>query len=71
VAFLEVDKDDEVVITVSSDVSDEVHLHGYDIKADVTPDQPAVIAFTADTPGVFEIELERSRRRVAQIQVNA
>ena len=69
VAFLEVEKGEDVELTVTSDASDEVHLHGYDIKADVTPSQAAVIVFMADTPGVFEIELEGSGRRIAQLQV--
>ena len=51
-----------VVITVTSDVADEVHVHGYDLMADVAPGAPATIRFTADAPGRFEIELEDTRR---------
>jgi heme/copper-type cytochrome/quinol oxidase subunit 2 len=47
-----------VSIQVTSDVADEVHLHGYDKKVDVTPDAPATLTFTADIPGIFEVELE-------------
>ena len=54
----EVTQGQPVRITVTADVSDEVHLHGYDLHADVTPDEPGVIAFTADAAGVFEVELE-------------
>jgi hypothetical protein len=35
-----------------------VHLHGYDLFANVAPGQPARITFRADTAGVFEAELE-------------
>ena len=49
---------DRVRIIVHADVSDEVHFHGYDLHADVTPEQPAQIDFVADVPGVFECELE-------------
>jgi hypothetical protein len=49
---------DRVRIIVHADVSDEVHLHGYDLMSDVTPEQPARIDFVADVPGVFECELE-------------
>ena len=54
----EVQHGERVRLVVESDVSDEVHVHGYDLLADVTPDEPAVIVFRADAPGVFEVELE-------------
>ena len=57
-----VDLDSAVVLTVTSDVADEVHVHGYDLMADVAPGAPATIRFTADAPGRFEIELENTRR---------
>ncbi|MFM7718594.1 MAG: hypothetical protein ACKO8G_03750 [Actinomycetota bacterium] len=47
-----------VVIRVDADVADEAHLHGYDLHADVAPGAPGEIAFVADAPGVFEVELE-------------
>jgi hypothetical protein len=49
---------DEVLLIVTSDVEDEVHLHGYDLAAAVAPGNPARIRFTADSVGEFEIELE-------------
>ena len=58
-----------VVITVTSDVADEVHVHGYDLSADVAPRAPATIRFTADTPGRFEIELENSGVQIAELEV--
>lgn len=48
----------EILLTVTSDVADEVHVHGYDVMADVEPGTPVELAFTADVPGVFEVELE-------------
>ena len=33
-------------------------MHGYDLLAEVSPDEPAVIVFRANAPGVFEVELE-------------
>jgi hypothetical protein len=58
-----------VVITVTSDVADEVHVHGYDLSADVAPGAPATIRFTADAPGRFEIELENSGVQIAELEV--
>jgi len=58
-----------VVITVTSDVADHVHVHGYDLMADVAPGAPATIRFTADAPGRFEIELEDSGVQIAELEV--
>jgi len=64
-----VDRDSEVVVTVTSDVADEVHVHGYDLMADVAPGAPATIRFTADAPGRFEIELENTGVQIAELEV--
>ena len=64
-----VDLDSAVVLTVTSDVADEVHVHGYDLMADVAPGAPATIRFTADAPGRFEIELEDTGVQIAELEV--
>ena len=64
-----VDLGSDVVITVTSDVADEVHLHGYDLSADVAPGSPAVIRFNADAPGRFEMELEGTGVQIAELEV--
>jgi heme/copper-type cytochrome/quinol oxidase subunit 2 len=66
---LSVPKDTRLRIVAIADVSDHVHVHGYDLMADVAPGAPAVIAFTADAPGRFEIELEDRGRQIAQLNV--
>lgn len=60
---------EKVRIRVQSDVADEVHVHGYDLKKDVAPGKPAVIEFTADAPGSFEVELEEAHRKLIDLQV--
>jgi hypothetical protein len=45
---------------VTTDSVDEVHVHGYDFVGIVIPTAPAVLTFTADIPGVFEVELEEA-----------
>src|SRR3954452_24450347 len=39
---------DQVRFKVISDVSDEVHLHGYDIAKDVSPGNPVTFGFPAN-----------------------
>jgi hypothetical protein len=66
---LTVPKDTRVRIVAIADVTDHVHVHGYDVMADVAPGSPAVVVFTAELPGRFEIELEDRGRQIAQLTV--
>ena len=59
----------KVVIVVRTELTDHVHLHGYDLMADVGPGQPARIAFTANAPGRFEVELEDRGLHIAELEV--
>lgn len=58
-----------VRIEVRADVDDEVHVHGYDLFAQVSPGQPAELEFTADIPGAFEVEAEHSGLALFQLRV--
>ena len=58
-----------VVIRVTSDIADLVHVHGYDLMADVAPGKPATIRFTATAPGRFELELEDRGLELAELEV--
>lgn len=60
---------EQVTITVASDVADEIHVHGYDLTADVGPDLPGTLTFPATLPGVFEVELEQSGTLLFTIQI--
>ena len=53
---VEVTRGDTVRLIVSSDGSDEIHLHGYDLTRSAAPGKPARFRFKADVEGVFEIE---------------
>jgi heme/copper-type cytochrome/quinol oxidase subunit 2 len=61
--------DSQVRLEVTADRADEVHLHGYDRKVDVEPGRQATLEFTADTPGVFEVELEEEGLKLLELQV--
>ena len=56
-----------VILIVTSDVADHVHLHGYDVMRDVGPGMPATIAFRATRPGTVEAELEDRGVQIARI----
>lgn len=58
-----------VRIWIEADVADEVHVHGYDLTRPVGPGKPATIEFTADLPGVYEVELEAAKRKLFELEV--
>jgi hypothetical protein len=60
---------EQVTLKVSADRADEVHVHGYDRTAEVEPDKPATIRFSADIPGQFAAELEQTHLTLIEIQV--
>jgi heme/copper-type cytochrome/quinol oxidase subunit 2 len=67
----ELDKGQKAELLVTTpDTTDHVHLHGYDLFADLAPGQPAKIEFTADIDGQFEAELEDSVVPIAELTVN-
>jgi hypothetical protein len=65
-----VSQGERVQIVVHADVTDEVHLHSYDLHADVAPGEPARIEFVADVAGVFECELEDASTLLFQLEIS-
>ncbi len=61
---------DRVRFKVDSDVSDEVHLHGYDIGKEVEAGGSVSFDFKADIEGIFEAELESRKEQILQLTVN-
>ena len=64
-----VNKGDQVVLVVTSDVADEIHLHGYDKAKDIAAGGTIRIPFKATIPGRFEAELEGRGVQIAEISV--
>ena len=60
-----------VKIVVTSDVADEVHLHGYDKEVELRPGKPGSVEFTADQPGLYEVETHESGTLLFQLLVKA
>ena len=60
---------EDLVIRVTSDTADEVHVHGYDKRAEVPAGGTVEIPFTADIPGGFEVELEGTGQLLFQLRV--
>ncbi len=61
---------DVVEIMVSSDVAEMIHVHGYDVMMKVSAGGSATLRFTADVPGIFEVELEDSGKLLFELKVS-
>jgi hypothetical protein len=58
-----------VRITVTSDEHDELHVHGYDLEAELMPGEPGTIEFVANQTGLFEVEGHHSGLQLFQLVV--
>jgi len=68
-ALLRAHEGDEITIRIVSDRRDEVHLHGYDLQAQMGPGDTAVVAFTASRTGRFGLEAHRSHLELATLEI--
>lgn len=66
---VDVQRGEHVTLTVTADVADEVHLHGYDLSVEAVPGRQATLEFLADIPGRFEAELENVHMTLVEFQV--
>src|SRR3954452_5391704 len=65
-----VNEGERVRFRVDSDVSDEVHMHGYDIMKDVKAGGSVTFDFPATIEGIFEAELENRKEQILELTVN-
>ena len=61
---------DHVRIEVDVDAPQELHLHGYDIEQEATPDKPGIFEFEAELEGIFELESHASEKVLADVVVS-
>lgn len=58
-----------VVLAVTSDTADELHVHGFDQSVELKPGRRTTLELTADSPGLFEVELHESGLLLVQLEV--
>jgi heme/copper-type cytochrome/quinol oxidase subunit 2 len=63
-------KGETVKFNVTSDVADEIHVHGYDLKKDVPAGGQVTMSFKAKADGIYEVELENLAQQIAELRVN-
>jgi FlaG/FlaF family flagellin (archaellin) len=69
VQLLVYNKGQQVQFTVVSDVSDEVHVHGYNFKKDVVKGGSVTFSFPATDVGDHVVELEGRGEQIANLRV--
>lgn len=66
-----VSQGEAIRITVESDADHEVHIHGYDLTEDVAAGDRVTFEFVADLAGAWDIELEDTGVKLAELLVTA
>jgi hypothetical protein len=69
VQTLTYNKGEQVLFTVVSDVSDEIHVHGFNFKRPVTKGGSVTFSFPATDQGGHVIELESRGEQIANLQI--
>jgi heme/copper-type cytochrome/quinol oxidase subunit 2 len=59
-----------VTLLITSDIDDQVHIHGYDLFVDLEAGVTAEVSFAADIPGVVEIETHEGALVVATLEAS-
>jgi hypothetical protein len=59
-----------IAIEVTSDVADEIHVHGYDKTLQLEPGKPGRLELAATIPGQFEVELENAQLLLFNLRVS-
>ena len=67
---VEVPLGQQVVLRVTSDVVEEIHVHGYDLYVDIPAGGTGEVEFTADLAGGYEVELHEIGRPIFQLRVS-
>jgi hypothetical protein len=67
---VELEQGQRLVLVVRADVSDEVHVHGYDLLDEVAPGQSARFDFRVRDAGRFDVELEQRHLPLTELVVS-
>jgi hypothetical protein len=69
IAKITVNKGQPVRFSVTSDVADEVHVHGYNLMKDIPKGGTVSFDFPAQLEGVYEAELENRKEQIVSLRV--
>lgn len=69
VRTLAYDSGEVVRLAISSNVDDDIHVHGYDQTVRIPAGKTRRLRFKADAEGIFEIESHNTHQAVARLEV--
>jgi hypothetical protein len=69
-AVMQVVQGEDVAIKLTSDQADELHLHGYELHAEVNANEPATLYFKATHTGRFGLELHQAHLELGTLEVS-
>ena len=61
---------EQVLLRVTSDVAEEIHVHGYDLYADIPAGGTGEVTFAAELAGRWEVELHKAGRPLFTLRVS-
>ena len=65
---MEVPVDSQVRLQVTSDVDDELHVHGFEVEEELEAGRTTTVELTTDQQGVFDVETHESGLLLLQPQ---
>lgn len=68
-SIIKLTEGDNLILTVTSDADDELHIHGYDKEIKLQKDAPIQIMLKANITGRFPIELHNTETEIAVLEV--
>ena len=68
-SVLQAEQDEDVVIKITVDEDEELHLHGYDKSVDLEKNKEGTLSFKANLTGRFPFELEHSKTDLGALEV--
>lgn len=66
---LKVKEGEKVIINITVDEDEELHLHGYDVHIDLKKDQQGTLTLVTSSSGRFPFELEHSGTELGALEV--
>jgi heme/copper-type cytochrome/quinol oxidase subunit 2 len=60
---------ERLILTVTSDHADQLHIHGFEVEEDLVAGTPTTVTVTGDQPGVYEVETHHPELRLMKIAV--
>jgi hypothetical protein len=67
--LIQLQQGETVALKVTLDQNDELHVHGYDLHAQLHAHTPATLSFKADRSGRFEYELHKAKVELGVLEV--